>query len=58
MSGRFMKIKRIVIPTITLIIMTSQLLGIDKKVSDKSIDCSMLSDEQFSMLFNFLQSLL
>ena len=37
---------------------TDYLLGIDKKISDKSIDCSMLSDEQFSMLFNFLQSLL
>ena len=38
MSGRFMKIKRIVIPTITLIIMTSQLLGCSSVTSKEMLD--------------------
>lgn len=38
MSGKFMKIKRIVIPTITLIIMTSQLLGCSSVTSKEMLD--------------------
>lgn len=38
MSGKYMKIKRIVIPTITLIIMTSQLLGCSSVTSKEMLD--------------------
>lgn len=38
MSGKFIKIKRIVIPTITLIIMTSQLLGCSSVTSKEMLD--------------------